>query len=292
MQAIKVTLAILLLSICVLFTLRFYGLSQRYQVYDHPLMKASEPWVFAWGGDTKQGPSHSLPALRSASRMKGVILGLSVQMNAEKHFYAIPQDWEGSVESSQTRFIDMNDQQVKSLVLGDGKPPMSLESVFQTFPETPLFLWIKDNAENIDLRLEPLLKRYAVRQNILIHSEYDNVVKSLKALMPEILYGTGVGQRIRMLMLSDLWLETVGAIDGDFVVSSLKEKGITVISPEMMREVARRQKIFILGPLNNPEDNKKALAFGASGYLTADPQDLKNKLNARATTVDLSRPGR
>jgi hypothetical protein len=255
-------------------------------------MKQVTPWVIAWGGDSNKGASHTISAFRAANQMEGVILGVNVQMNADKHFYAVPQGWPLPGKSMPDHFIGLNDEQVKNLDLGDGQPPLRLEAVFEAFPLTPVFLWISDNIENIDLRLEPILKKYGDRQNILIHSEYDNVAKSLKALLPQLLYGTGVGQRIRLLMLSDLWLETVAAVDGDFVLSALKERGVSVISGTMKSEVARRQKIFIVGPLLSLEENGQAISPGVTGYLTVHPQDLKNKLKEKSTTVDLSSPSR
>jgi hypothetical protein len=113
------------------------------------------------------------------------------------------------------------------------------------------------------------------------------VVKNLKKLLPEILYGTGVGQRIRMLMLGSLWLEPAASIDGDFLIAPLKEQGINSVSPELIAEIQRRQKVFIMGPINNISDNDQALTFGARGYLTSFPRDLKNKLQAPSARVDL-----
>jgi hypothetical protein len=80
----------------------------------------------------------------------------------------------------------------------------------------------------------------------------------------------------------------VGTVDGDFLISPLKEQGVSAVSPELKAEIHRRQKVFILGPLNNLADNDQAISFGATGYLTSFPRDLKNKLPApSARRVDL-----
>ena len=125
--------------------------------------------------------------------------------------------------------------------------------------------------------MEPLLKKYATQSNILIHSEYDNVGKSLKKLLPQLLYGTGVGQRIRMLMLGSIGLEGVASLDGDFLVSPIKEHGVSSLSGELKNELIHRKKIFILGPLMSIHENEQAIKFGATGYLTVYPKDLINK---------------
>ncbi len=287
MQVLKVTFGVILLGICVLFSLRFYGLGQYYQVYDHPVMKLPTPWVIAWGGDSQAGPSHTKKALLAASGIEGVFLGVNLQMNAEKHFYVIPAGLAISKEESFKKFKELTDAEVKSINLGEGESPLTLEEFLNEFPNQPVLLWINDNIENIDLRLEPILKKYLSRSNILIHSEFDNVVKSLKKLLPELLYGTGVGQRVRMLMLGSLWLEPAASIDGDFLIAPLKEQGVNAVSLELKKEILRRQKVFILGPLNNISDNDQAVTFGATGYLTSFPRDLKNKLQAPSARVDL-----
>lgn len=292
MQVLKVIIGVILSLICVLISLRFYGLSQQFQAYDHPLMRRPAPWVIAWGGDLGSGPSHTRRALREAATISGVILGLNVQMNANKHFFILPQGLNLDLNGVARKFSEMNDLEVKNIDLGSGESPLALEEVMQEFSQVPILLWINDNIENIDLRLEPILKKYAQRSNILIHSEYDNVTKSIKKLLPQLIYGTGVGQRIRMLMLSSLWLEPVASVDGDVLISPLMEQGVSAVSDSMKIELGRRQKIFILGPLNDLAANDQALSFGATGYLTSFPRDLKNKLTASSTDVDLSIPSR
>ena len=280
---VKVTAAVLALFLVSWGMLRFYGLSQPYQAYDHPLMAKNKPWVLAWGGELEDGPSHSRVALKSASQQEDVMLAINLQMNAEKHFFAIPPGFK--IGKELVKVIELSDADINSLDLGEGQHPLSLEQVLAEFPQTPLFIWVGDNTENIDLRLEPIFKKYPSRQNLMIHSEFDNVVKSIKKLIPDLIYGTGVGQRIRVLMLGSMGLETVATIDGDFLVAPLRERGVSSISVAMKTEMMRRQKIFILGPLNDISANNQALSFGATGYLTSYPRDLKKKLNSSAQTL-------
>lgn len=280
---VKVTVAVLALFLVVLGTLRFYGLSQPYHVYDHPLMTKNKPWVLAWGGELEDGPSHSRVALKGASQQEGVMLAINLQMNAEKHFFAIPPDFK--IGKELVKVSELSDTDINSLDLGEEQHPLSLEQVLEEFQQNPLFIWVGDNTENIDLRLEPIFKKYPARQNLMIHSEFDNVVKSIKKLIPDLIYGTGVGQRIRFLMLGSMGLEPVATIDGDFLVAPLKERGVSSISVAMKTEMMRRQKIFILGPLNDISANNQALSFGATGYLTSYPRDLKKKLNSSAQTL-------
>lgn len=277
MQVFKVTVAVLVLFLAAWVGLRFFGLSQNYQAYDHPLMVRSKPWIIAWGGEQEAGPSHTRVALRSAVEERDVILGVNILMNREKHFFALP--------SGSVTIAELSDEEVKKIDLGQGQSPMSLEEILQEFGQNPLLLWVSDNAENIDLRLNPILSQFKHRNQLLVQSEFDNVVKSLKTLIPDLLYGTGVGQRIRLLMLSSLGLEPVAPIDGDFVITPIKERSIPSLSIEMKDEVTRRQKLFIIGPLNKVSENDQALSFGATGYLTAFPRDLKKKLKLNSQSL-------
>lgn len=292
MSPVKVVIGVLLMLICVLFSLRFHGLSQSYQAYDHPLVKWPRPWILAWGGNVEQGPSHTRLALRGVHSMENVILAVNVEMNADKHFYLVPQGFLRSAGATSKKLIELSDEEVSRINLGQEEAPLRLEDALESYASKPLMLWINDNIENIDLRLQPILKKYSSRSQIIIHSEYDNVVKSIKKLLPQLLYGTGVGQRVRLLMLSSLWLEPIAPVDGDLLVSPLSTQGISVVSPKVRSEVERRQKVFILGPLNTPEANSEALSLGADGYLTAFPADLQNKLKESSRKVDLSEPSR
>lgn len=282
MSVLKVTAAVFIIIFCAWITLRFYGLSQVYQSYHHPLIEEKEtPWIFAWGGDLESGPSHTMEAFHGAARQEDVILAFNLQMNAEKHFYVIPPDFK--VGSDKINFLNFSDAEAQRLDLGDGRSPLRFEQVLENFGHLPLFIWVRDNVENIDLRLEPILKKH--QASLLVHSEYDNVVKSIKKLIPNLLYGTGVGQRIRFLMLSSIGLEPVAAIDGDLLITPLREKSVRTASIEMKNEILRRQKIFILGPLNDIDANHQAVSFGATGYLTSYPQDLKKRLKSSAQTL-------
>lgn len=281
MSVLKVTAAVLVIFLSAWGLLRFYGLSQAYQVYNHPLMTKNKPWVLAWGGELEEGPSHSMKALKGAAKQDGVMLAINLQMNAEKHFFAFPQ----GLSLGSKKIVDLSDAEMRSLDLGGGESPLPLEHILEEFSQTPILIWVNDNIENIDLRLEPIFKKYPSRQNLMIHSEFDNVVKSIKKLIPDLLYGTGVGQRVRFLMLGSIGLEPATTIDGDFLIAPLKERGVNSISVAMKEELVRRQKIFILGPLNDISANNQALSFGATGYLTSYPRDLKKKLNSSPQTL-------
>lgn len=270
MSVLRVTLAVLTLFICAFFTLRFYGLNQSYQVYDHPIMKRPTPWILAWGGDCSVGPSHSRKALQAAAQMNEVFLAVGVHLSKDKHFYILP-------DRQNLIINEMKDEDIARIDLGEGEAPLSLDQFFVEFSNRPTLLWVKDNLENIDLRLEPILKKHPNPHQILIHSEYDNVVSSIKKLKSDLIYGTGVGQRIRALMLGSLFLESIATIDGDFVLAPLKERGVTPISKELINEIARRKKIVVLGPLLDKEQNEKAIKLGATGYLTCHPSDLRSK---------------
>ena len=283
MQVIRVTAAVLILFLCTWIMLRFYGISQVYQTYDHPLMKKEKPWILAWGGELEDGPSHSREALQSAAKQDGVILAINLQINAEKHFFAIPQDFK--IKNEIVNINNLSDSETLSLDLGDGKSPLSLEQFFDEFGNSPLLIWVRDNNENIDLRLEPIFKKYKSHAQLIVHSEFDNVVNSIKKLIPDLLYGTGVGQRVRLLMLVSIGLESIATVDGDLLIAPLHEGKISAISVELKEEIIRRQKIFILGPLNDISANNQALSFGATGYLTSYPRDLKKKLNSSAQTL-------
>jgi hypothetical protein len=290
MQALKVIIGVLILGISALSSLRFYGLGQTFQVFDHPILKQPRPWILAWGGDLEAGLSHSRSALQAAKKLEGVILAVNVEMTADKHFFVVPP---GLAQQQQGQVLSqLRDGDVQALDLGGGQGPQRLEQFLIETAPMPVLLWIRDNIENIDLRLRPILERHANESRILIHSEYDNVVKSIKKLFPQFLYGTGVGQRVRLVMLSSLWLEPVAAIDGDLLISPLRERGVRVVNPALISEVERRQKLFIIGPLNDSAANEQGVSIQASGYLTSYPNDMKNKILQRSTGVDLSKPAR
>lgn len=284
MQIIKVTLGLFLLTITAFFSLKFYGLSQTYEPYDHPLFKKPLPWIFALGGDKEAGPSHSGAAINRALEEKGVILAVHLLLNAQNHFYGVPIEYQTQKFHQDGKvFSQLVDSEVMALNLGNGESPLSLEQILEKVGTAPVFLWIGDNRENSDLLLERVLRNQKSMGHFFIHSEFDVINKSIKKLLPQLLFGTGVGQRTRLLMLGSIGLESLGAVDGDFVVSPLKQQGVSVISEEMGVELARRKMPFIIGPLEEESQIQEAITKkGAGGYMTGYPQKLKRLIDAVA----------
>lgn len=282
-------------------SLILYGKMQSFIPYDHPIMKIEFPWVMAYGGDSAHYPSHTKLAFDSAIVKPQVWLAVDVFLSAENHFYAIPANF---VNPTQKPWSSLTDAEIENIDAGQQSlnPIQKLLNTIQTsqetklhfykledllalYPQTHFLLWFRDNVRDLDLIISSALKRIPnIENRIIINSEYDVVLRSLKEQLPRWVYGCGVGEKTRFLMMDSLQLIAVTSLKGDFYLSSLKQGKVNLVNPELHAELKRRYLPFILGPLETEKDVNDALRLSPEGYLTTDPKFILQMFDERVLT--------
>lgn len=273
---IKITLGCFIAMALVWGTLYFHGVSRRYVPFDHPLLKEQGPHVISYGGDTSKGPSHSLEAI-SASFSEGKNwLAIDIYLSGDRSFYVIPssikEDWQ-----------KRKDYEIDSLDAGaffsgpNGDYPfkekgykfLKLEQLVNEFPNQKYFLWIRDNTKDIDLILAAFFKKHLSLQNqVLLHSEYDNVVHSLKEQLPRWAYGVGSGEKTRFMMFDAIGLQGAANLLGDFYFTSLRSSKVKMISLSMVQELAKRGIPLFVGPVDSEEEEREAKSLQIKTIIT------------------------
>jgi hypothetical protein len=292
MALIKIILGCLLTMALFWFSLKFYGESQRFIAYDHPLEQEAGPWVMAYGGESSAYPSHTFPAIEASLRNPKNWLAFDVFMSAERSFYLIPRNY--IAKEDKRPWVKWNDREIAMLDAGadfkssEGTYPYKgidlqfpkLETVIAKYPEAKFFLWFRDNERDLDLIIASFLKRFPKLENrVLIYSEYDVVMRSLKEQLPRWVYGSADGERTRLLMFDALRLQSAATIKGDFYFTPLKSGSVKMISETIKHEIERRQLPLILGPLMNDSEVNDAVKLSPKGFITTDSSHLNKVLS-------------
>lgn len=229
MQLVKITLGTFLIIGILYFTAKFYSLSIGYAPYDHPLLKKQTPWIVL---DCKEST-----CLREANSVPNFFAGLHIRFN----------------------------QETKTLgVVGFEK---AIEDILNENPNLSFLLSVDDNIQEIDLMLEAKVRLLKKTDNIIVTSEFDNVVGSLKRLVPQLIYGTGAGQKARLIMLDSIGLAGFPEVDGDIVLSPITQGKVKLINFSVKNEIERRKKHIIIGPLSTESAVIDAINLNPSGYL-------------------------
>lgn len=246
MRLILISVATLLIVGMILLTARFWGLGRAPEAFDHPWFALERPWIVAPWPLADKAPSRS-------------VLWIDVLRSVEGNLYAVPKD----PGDPRRKWTDAELAQ-------RGSP---LNEVLGRLADRRLILNILSNAENIDLQISDLIGKSG-EGRILIQSDYDVVMSSIKRLQPLWLFGSSQADRVRFRSFQSMWILPATPFKGDVYIGPFQQKNVNILSPEVAAEVKRRGKRLIAGPLATKEEIDLALGLGADGVFIDQPELL------------------
>jgi len=166
----------------------------------------------------------------------------------------------------------------KNLKTRDDFPSLDrplLVDLFRKYPGRKFILNIVSNTTNIHAQILDVAKEMIQKKNIAIQSEYDIVIRATKESFSDLPYGSSQSDRLRFNAFQSLapWpggLLPATSFRGDFYFAPLVWRKIPMMSPDIVNELHRRQKIILLGPLFSKSDLERAQSLGVDGYLVGD----------------------
>jgi len=237
MRLFLISLGSLVVVGMILASVHFWGLGRAPDVFDHPWLHLQTPWMIVPLKLKDQAPPTAL-------------LWIDVVRSREKNLYALT----GSIDLTQTEWPDDELKKVGS----------SLPELLNTIKDRNLVINIVSNATDIDLQMSDLIGKSG-EGRILIQSDYDLVLESIKKLQPLWLYGSSQSDRVRFATFASMWIVTATPFKGDVYVGPFRQRKITLLTPEIASEVKRRGKKLIVGPLETKAELELALRLGADG---------------------------
>lgn len=144
---------------------------------------------------------------------------------------------------------------------------LKLEDVLSLYSKNKFIISIKNNAENIHTHFISLVEKLKIEKQILIHSDYDIVIKSIKEERPLYTFGTTLSEIMRLKTFSTVFLTPAISIKGDALISKLSYKNRVLVTENLIKEIRRRQKYVFLGPLSSPEEISEAEKLHPDGLI-------------------------
>lgn len=244
MRLLLTTIATFILLAMVILTARFWGLSQWPATFDHPWFAFKTPWVVT----TLNHIDNSRP---------NVILWINVLRSTDRKLFALRD----RIDASQTKFT--SDQ-----LMAKGE---RLDAVLARYANRNLVLNILSNEEDIDVQVSELVGKTG-EGRILLQSDFEVILRSVKKLQPLWLFGTSQADRVRFATFESLWLLPAIPFKGDVYIGPFQQKGIPIFNEEIAEELKRRGKKVILGPLESKEQYEQALRLGVDGVFIDQPE--------------------
>jgi hypothetical protein len=253
MRLLIITVGVLFVSAIVGLSLKIWGDSSSFQRFEHGFYnpKAPAPIVRLDQLDQAAQFFKDFPAgaawleVRSTSDSQLIILNQKVRArNAELN------------KLSPARGLSWSRYSFTELSSVFGKIE-KLEEFLSTFPTQKFVLRMMDNFTDVDRSLITLLEKFSPDKRLLIQSDIDVILRSLKDQKPLWLYGSSQSDLVKMLSLDSIWLLSAAPFRGDVFILPIRWQNRVLLNKNLMLEIKRRKKDFYVGPLESIEDLRK-----------------------------------
>jgi hypothetical protein len=263
MRLLLISAGTVIFTLMILLMARFYGLSQPYIPYDHEFLKAAKPWHVV--------KIHSAPEAQEVlNRNKDVIFWLDLSKTLDGHFLILNPErkFQLTPELLKEKFRgDKNfDYDLKTLRLFYDKEPL-LENFLTEFPGSRFILNVLDNAPEVHLTLISEIKTHNAGNRVLIQSDIDLVLSSIKELEPLWLFGTSLSDIMKLNTFDSIGLAPTSPFHGDVFISPMKVMGRPAFTESVLNEIRRRLKPVVLGPLVSEQEIVDARSLKPDGYI-------------------------
>jgi hypothetical protein len=189
--------------------------------------------------------------------------------------------WQSAIKlkknSETIIWIDVARAPDQTLISDEGK---LLTDVLRQFPRNRVIINIISNVTDIDQQMLAVTKDLQKQERVLFQSEFDVVLRAMKDTFANVPYGSSQSDRMRFSIFESMapWrsgLLPATPFRGDAFITPLRWKTIDLVSEEIAKELKRRQKFLILGPLFTADELKRAESLGPDGFYIGNSELLR-----------------
>lgn len=246
MKLISLILGTLLIAFILFMTVRMWGEGQTFKPFDAPFLKGDGPVVIV--GWEQNFLLEKKPDL---------ILWADVYRAKDENILVKP-------------WADRNKGKKDLEQIATPARPL-LKDLLVKFPNTRFVINCNDNVQDIHLQLVKVIEEAKAVDRVLVQSDYNTILISMKELNPMIVFGSTIADLTRLKTFDSMWLLPAAPFKTDVLFAPLKFHNRPTVNREISLEMKRRFKKVFLGPLATKEDVEQAKAFEADGFFVEDP---------------------
>jgi len=161
-----------------------------------------------------------------------------------------------------------------------------LREVFRIFPKARLLLDIHTNNPKVVETLIDLIESEFREGDFIVASEYDEIIKKLKAQRPGWGYGVPEQEAKKMLYSSFLYLDGLFPITSDILMLPKKYGRISVLSKRVISHAQKRNKKIwawlyegeFIETVNSKSEMEALQDIGIDGIFTEYPEKLSDEM--------------
>lgn len=271
MRIILITFfSVLALSILI-YMARIWGLGQNHPQYESPFFNGPQPtWIVQ---ATNNQEIQSL-----TTKNQDYVIWLDVRLSGDKIPFILSPSKDKAFLDQIYKEQTANPQQ--KIMIGNkvSEYPLSelerfygvlptLKDIYEKFPQTKFILNVIDNTHEVHIAVTKAIESFNPNHRTMIQSEALIILKSIKEIRPEFIYGTSTPDIMRFLVMDSMWILPSTQFKGDVYVAPFKVQNRPAFNENIIAEVRRRNKRIYLGPITTAEELSYAQKIKADGYI-------------------------
>ena len=131
-----------------------------------------------------------------------------------------------------------------------------------------------DNTHEVHIAVTKAIENLNPNHRTMIQSDALIILKSIKEIRPEFIYGTSTPDIMRFLVMNSMWIIPSTQFKGDVYVAPFKVQNRPAFNDDVIAEVRRRNKRIYLGPITTAEELSYAQKIKADGYIISNLEEF------------------
>lgn len=267
MRVLFISVVSVVVLFIVLLTSRLWGLGQQYPEFEHPFFENGTPPAIIIKVKSETEMAEALKAKPDA------MIWLDVQTTQDRKLIVFSLDLnpqQMSIEAYRgPKSLAYPFQQLKNM-----RPEIQeLREIAAKYPQQKFVLNILDNVEGVHTGLAETLKSLSPEKRILLQSNYNVIMTSLKELEPFWLYGCSQADLMRFLTFESMWILPATPFKGDVYIAPFVLLGRPAFHETTLEEVRRRKKKIVLGPALDKKEFDDAVRLKVDAVIIENLSD-------------------
>lgn len=256
MKLLGISLFCVFSTLIIWMTMSRFGDAQSYQVYDHPLMKLPA-----------QSLAISTSSIQIAEKFlnqnvnNGIRLAVHISSDGQL-FTAPPQSFEflrTLAEKNPAMFKGLKSHLYTFEFLKSQNSDFIAVNVWKKLKPAFWIFDIQDNAVDADRFIVEWVEANQWSDNLIIRSDVDLIISSLKRSKPLWIYGSSLSDNTQFLTMASAHLEGLPRFLRDYYFTTLTYQNRDMINPRVFDEMRKRKKKIAIGPVFSLEEKTQAL---------------------------------
>jgi len=267
MRVLFISIVSIVVLFIVLLTSRLWGLGQQFPDFQHPFFdQTANPAVVFKVQNEKE--------LEEVLQKKAdAIIWLDVQTTNDQKIIVFATDLSPQKMSIEAyrgpKSLGYSMQQLKNM----DPEIQELREIVSKYAEQKFILNILDNVQGVHTGLAEALKGLSPEKRILLQSNFNVIMTSVKELEPFWLFGCSQADLMRFLTFESMWVLPATPFKGDVYISPFVLLGRPAFHESTLEEVRRRKKKIILGPALDKKEFDDAVRLKVDAIIIENLSD-------------------